>query len=158
MSDAIAALSSPTTRSTAAAASQQGPNEADRRCTLYTNLILLTIAIAFLLSDERDIFSIFRNGLFVRDALLDDDVLDVKKTYHLLPQGKDGTAAEEAMPGRFPRLGSKEFRKECSWTSMHASAYRNCTVYMTPRPEGHEVSKNMKKNIYDDRNSDSFPA
>ena len=114
----------------------------ERKGTLYINLLLIAAIAFFLLTDEGDIFALFRNGIFVRDALLDDDVIDLKTAYHLLPgaDGENGTAASATMPGRFPRLGSKEFRKQCSWTAMPGNAYRNCTIYMTPRPDGHEVS------------------
>jgi len=106
------------------------------RCTLYLNVALLCAIAALLLSDERDIFSIFTSatgGLLSRNSLLDDDLIDLHAAYHLLPNDE-----QEPMPGRFPRLGSKEFRKQCSWTAMPPNADRNCTVYMTPRPDGHE--------------------
>jgi len=128
------------------------PSEGERRFTLYVNLVLLCILAFYVLTDERDVFSLFikKNGLFVRDELLDENVLDLREAYHLLPQssggvGANGTSSSSLnqmmqMPGRFPRLGTRDFRKQCSWTAMPSNAYNNCTVFMTPRPDGHEVS------------------
>ena len=77
-------------------------------------------------------FSIVRKDLFLRDAAI-DAVPNVKMAHHLIPQST-------TLPGRFPQLGSSEFRQQCSWTAMPASSYKNCTVYMTPRSDGNEVS------------------
>ena len=106
------------------------------RCTLYLNVTLLCAIAALLLSDERDIFSIFTSaagGLLSRNSLLDNDSMNLNKAYHLLPDDN-----VPPLPGRFPRLGSLEFKKQCSWTAMPTIAHKNCTVYMTPRPESHE--------------------
>ena len=106
------------------------------RCTLYLNVTLLCAIAALLLSGERDIFSIFTSaagGLLSRNSLLDDDLMNLQEAYHLLPDDES-----PPLPGRFPRLGSLEFKKHCSWTAMPTIAHKNCTVYMTPRPESHE--------------------
>ena len=104
------------------------------RCTFYLNVTLLCAIAALLLSHERDILSIFATGgLLSRNSLLDDDEMNLHKAYHLLPNDE-----VPPLPGRFPRLGSLEFKKQCSWTAMPANANKNCTVYMTPRPKSHE--------------------
>ena len=130
----VAVISSPT--SSTGPSSPPGGTAAGSRCTLYLNVTLLCAIAALLLSDERDIFSIFTSaagGLLSRNSLLDDDLLDLHKAYHLLPDDE-----VPPLPGRFPRLGSLEFKKQCTWTHMPTIAHKNCTVYMTPRPESHE--------------------
>ena len=117
------------------AAGEPSGSRGPGRCTLYLNVTLLCAIAALLLSDERDIFSMFTSatgGLLWRNSLLDDDVIDVRKAYHLLP------GEQPPLPGRFPRLGSKEFKRQCSWTAMPTVAHKNCTVYMNPRPGSHE--------------------
>lgn len=140
MSNSIVVINGPASNGngngpSSSSASGTGTGTASR-CTLYLNVTLLCAIAALLLSDERDIFSIFTTatgGLLSRNSLLDDDLMNLHKAYHLLPDDK-----VPPLPGRFPRLGSLEFKKQCSWTAMPAIAHKNCTVYMTPRPESHE--------------------
>ena len=106
-----------------------------RRCTFYINAALLAAFMLVLLTNQRDeVVSGIRGGLFASD-----DTLVLK--YKGAGEGSDDSAGyKKIMPGRFPTLGSEEFQKQCPWTSMSSFEYRNCTIYMTLRPEGHDVS------------------
>jgi len=106
-----------------------------RRCTLYANTVLLVVLGLALSIYRKDVAVLLRGA---------SAVLDQKNMTHNA-HTKDGSEAAAAttttssMPGRFPRLDTDEFRERCPWTSITSgSAYRNCTVFMTPSPDEYE--------------------
>lgn len=62
---------------------------------------------------------------------------------------RDGQAAADhgvGRPGRFPRFGSDEFKRQCSWTLMSQASY-NCTILSTPQPGNHEGVSNWVTSV-----------